>query len=190
MFIARDAPGNFEFASLARKSANPEPAAAEDDGSEASLVRLLIFDFAINGSVVNWRDERPVETVETRFGPVNIRIAELNTLPQRAGEQEVIITTESNGTLSWSGSLQLNPLNSVGHASVRGSHFPLASAYLRHEIGFDIVDGLADIELDYGVATGPDGAIEATVDNFELEFQDVVAHTCSAAGCESRRPRR
>ena len=183
IFVARDARGTFNFAFLTDDKTETEPAeeAAADKDAESSLIRLLIFDFAINDSAVNWRDEVPVETVETRFGPVNIQIAELNTLPRRAGRQEVVITTASAGTLSWTGSLQLNPLNSVGHASVKGSHFPLTSAYLRHKTGFDIVDGLADVELDYGVTTGPDGSISATVDNFDLAFQDVLVHTFSGA---------
>ena len=43
-------------------------------------------------------DEVPVDTVETRFGPINIEIEELNTLPNRSGQQSVLITTESTGT--------------------------------------------------------------------------------------------
>ncbi len=99
---------------------------------------------------------------------MSVRIAGLNTLPDRAGEQEVVITTETQGTLSWSGSLQLNPLATAGRATVRGSHFPLLSEYIRHETGLEITDGEANIELDYSVDTDPQGEVRAAVDKLEI----------------------
>ena len=79
-------------------------------------------------------------------------IAGLNTLPDRAGLQDVVITTETQGTLGWSGSLELNPLRSEGRAAIKGSHFPLASAYLKHETGFELVAPLAANHNDKGTA--------------------------------------
>jgi hypothetical protein len=142
---------------------------------------MLVFDFVIENCAINWHDEVPVDTVETRFGPINIEIEELNTLPNRSGQQSVHITTESTGTLSWTGSLQLNPLKSAAHASIKGSHFPLTSAYIHYQTGFDIVEGNADVELDYTIDTLPDGTISAAVDNFNLTFNDVVVYTFSGA---------
>ena len=182
-FIARDAAGTFNVAAfLDRESAEVDQSS---ENAESSPPRLLIFDFAIRESVAHWNDQLPPEPVATRFGPVNIKIQELNTLPQRAGQQAVVITTDTQGTLSWSGSLQLNPLNSVGAASIKGSHFPLTSAYLRHQSGFDIVEGTADVELDYSVSTGTDGSIRASLDNFELTFRNVLARTFSPQADEA-----
>ena len=169
-FVSRDAAGAFNIAAFLTQ-------AAED--SESSTPRLLIFDFAIKENVVHWNDRLPSEPVATRFGPINIEIQELNTLPQRAGQQEVVITTETNGTFSWVGSLQLNPLNTAGSASIKGSHFPLLSAYFRHEIGFDIVEGIADVGFDYSVSTAANGTVKAAVDNLELDFHDVLVRTFS-----------
>jgi hypothetical protein len=178
IFLRRENDGQFNVAFLAGQSAPPtEPANAEASGS----ARLLVHDFAIRESVVHWNDDVPPEAVDTAFGPVNVAIAELNTLPDRAGLQDVVITTESQGTLSWNGSLQLNPLFSEGSASIRGSHFPLTSAYLKHEVGFDVVDGLADVDLDYRVATRPDQSVEVAVTNFNLAFNDVLVRTFNAA---------
>jgi len=182
-FLSRDAAGTFNLAAfLDQKSAEVDQ---PSETAESSPLRLLIFDFAIRESVAHWNDQFPPEPVATRFGPVNIEIQELNTLPQRAGQQAVVITTETQGTLSWSGSLQLNPLNSMGSASIKGSHFPLTSAYLRHQSGFDIVEGTADVELDYSVSTETDGSIKAAVDNFELTFRNVLARTFSPQADEA-----
>jgi hypothetical protein len=88
-----------------------------------------------------------------------------------------VITTETQGTLSWNGSLELNPLRSEGHAAIKGSHFPLTSAYLKHEIGFDVDEGSVDVELDYRVDTRPDGVIEAIISNFEMSINDLRVRT-------------
>ena len=184
LFVARDEAGAINLAGLAKPPALPadKPAA----NAESSPVRLLIHDFAIRDSVAHWNDRVPPEPVETIFGPINIEIAELNTLPQRAGQQAVEITTESEGTLSWSGSLQLNPINSAGRASIKGSHFPLISAYLRHETGFDTLEGTADIELDYQLSTDGDGSLRAGVENLELAIRDLVIATFNAPGGRDR----
>ena len=178
-FLSRDAAGTLNLADLLTEESEPIEDDQLPENAESSPIRLLIFDFAIRESVVHWNDHLPPEPVVTRIGPINIDIRELNTLPQRAGQQAVMITTDTQGTLSWSGRLQLNPLNSVGRASIKGSHFPLMSAYLRHQSGFDIVEGTADVELDYSVSTEADGSIKAAVDNFELTFRNVLARTYS-----------
>ena len=179
--LARDGDGEFNFGFLAQQSAEP---AETEPAPETGPPRLIIQDFAITDSVVDWKDEVPPEPVDTEFGPINIAISELNTLPDRAGLQglqDVVITTESQGTLSWSGSLQLNPLRSEGSASIEGSHFPLASAYLKHEIGFDIDEGSIDVELDYRVDTRPDGTLAASISNLELSVNDLMARTFNEA---------
>ena len=177
LFIARDEFGNLNLAYLLAETAEENAVAPED--SEPAITPMLVFDFIIENCAINWRDEVPVDTIDTRFGPINIEIDELNTLPNRSGQQTVLITTESTGTLSWAGSLQLNPLKSAAHASIKGSHFPLTSAYIHYQTGFDILQGNADVELDYSIDTMADGTIKATVDNFNLALNDVAVHTFS-----------
>jgi hypothetical protein len=182
-FVARDQSGNLNLASLV-----PKPAAEEIEDPEvvtdAEPARLLIFDFAVRDSSLHWDDLVPIDPVHTTFGPINIEISELNTLPQRAGQQDVVITTETLGELSWSGSLQLNPINSSGRATITGSHFPLTSAYMRHETGFDIVEGTADASLDYSIATQADGTIRTAVDNFDLAFYKVLVRSFHGANAD------
>ena len=178
VFIHRDDAGGFNLEFLAQPAPEPEEPAEADD---AGPTRLLIHDFAIRDSVVRWSDDVPPEPVRTAFGPVNIVIDGLNTLPDRAGMQDVVITTETQGTLSWNGSLELNPLRSEGSASIRGSHFPLTSAYLKHDVGFDVTDGIADVDLDYRVDTLADGTIEFSINNFNLAFNDIIVRTFNQA---------
>jgi hypothetical protein len=178
LYLARDGSGDFNFDYLTQQPTEPEAADAEPGSGPP---RLLIRDFAITDSVVDWKDDVPPEPVDTQFGPVNIAISELNTLPDRAGLQDVVITTESQGTLSWNGSLELNPPRSEGHAAISGSHFPLASAYLKHEIGFDVDEGSVDVELDYRIDTHQDGTLTASISNLEMSVSDLQVRTFNEA---------
>lgn len=180
LMLSRSESGAMNLARFASGTRTPEPAAATPPEG-GSMPRLLVFDLAINRGAVHWRDQVPADAVDTEFGPINIHVQQFNTLPERSGEQAVVITTESSGTLSWNGSLQLNPLQSSGHAAISGSHLPLLSAYLRHDIGFDFVQGDADVELDYSVAATADGHLAASIDNFSFALNEVMVKTFSAS---------
>ena len=174
VFIARQGPGDTNLAFLLQEKA-PEESAT--DTEDAALPRVIVQDFAINRASMHWNDAVPREPVDTTFGPVNVQVFDLSTLPQREGQQEVVITTETTGTLSWSGTLQLNPLHSAGRATVEGSHFPLLSAYIKDALGFEAVEGYADVGLDYRIDALADGQLDVEVDNFSLAFRDVLLRT-------------
>ena len=89
--LSRNADGVLNVAFLAQ-SANTEPAPPSEP-ADSGLPRLVVHEFAINEAALYWRDAVPPEPVETTLGPVNIGVVNLNTLPQREGQQDVVITT-------------------------------------------------------------------------------------------------
>ncbi len=179
LFVSRDEAGRFNFERLlAAQPPAPEPEEPEESGGP---VRLIVHRLAINDSAVDWRDRLPPEPVAERFGPVDIRVDDLNTLPLRPGTQEVVIRTGEQGALTWSGSLQLNPLQSSGEASIEGSYFPLLSAYIRHQTGLEITEGEADVDFAYAVSTAEDGSISATVDDLDVTLNGVRVRTFPGA---------
>ncbi|MCG6888349.1 MAG: DUF748 domain-containing protein [Gammaproteobacteria bacterium] len=177
LFVTRDKSGNMDFAYLTQSADNKADDKAANGDEDSGLLPALVFNFTIEDWVINWTDQFPVEPLQARFGPINIGIKELNTLPDRVGQQSVVIVTENSGTLSWNGDLQLNPLRSSGRASIAESRFPLASAYIRHQTGLEIVNGSADFELDYEVDQTNSGQIKASIINFNLTLTDVVINS-------------
>jgi len=177
LFVARDKSGVMDFSYLLNSADEEVDDVVATDDEDSSLPHALVFNFAIENFVVNWSDQFPVDPVDTRFGPIDIDIKELNTLPNRSGQQTVVIAAEDIGTLSLSGDLQLNPLQSSGHARLEDSQFPLLSAYIRHQTGLDIVDGSADLELDYEVHQTVAGELKAGVTNFNLTFTDIAINS-------------
>jgi hypothetical protein len=190
LFVSRDGDGAFNFRRVLEARPPPAEEAARDD--EGGPLRLIVHAAAVTDAALHWRDAVPPQPVETRFGPMDVRVQGLNTLPERPGSQEVVIRTESEGTLTWSGSLQMNPFRAAGQAAIDGSHFELLSAYIRHQTGLDITEGDADIDFVYSVATGPDGSLGATVDDLDVVFNGVRIMTFPAAadGGPGREPRR
>ena len=123
LFVARNQAGEIDFAYLMKSSNDGAPPEKLPETSieneNSSLLPLLIYQFAIEDFVVHWDDHVPVEPVKTVLGPITVDIEELNTLPNRSGQQIVVVATPNIGTLSWTGDLQLNPLRSSGRASLR-----------------------------------------------------------------------
>jgi len=189
LFVTRYGDGGLNLQRLLR--AQPAAPAPEPTAEEGGPVRLIVQDIGIADAALHWSDAVPPQPVDTRFGPVDVRVQGLNTLPEQPGRQEVVIRTATEGTLTWSGSLQLNPLQLAGEAAIDGSHFQLLSAYIRHETGLDITDGDADIDFTYNVAARPGGGIGATVDDLDLVFNGVRILTFPAAadGGQTSEPR-
>ncbi|MFT5218275.1 MAG: hypothetical protein ACI9LO_002175 [Planctomycetota bacterium] len=147
VFVARNQAGDLDFAYLTKSSTDQASQAKGD----ASLPPVLVDQFSIEDLVIRWADQVPVEAVKTRFGPIVVDLKDFSTFPNQAGQQTVVISTHDFGTLSWTGDLQLNPFRTSAHASLKAAPFALLSTYIRHQAGIDIVDGSADIELDYNV---------------------------------------
>jgi hypothetical protein len=177
LFVTRDKSGNMDFAYLTQSADTEVDDNVATADQDSGLFPALVFNFSIEDWVINWTDLFPVEPLKARFGPITIGITELNTLPDRVGQQSVVIVTENSGTLSWSGNLQLNPLRSAGHAAIAESRFPLLSAYIRHQAGLEIAEGSADLALDYEVNQTDSGQIKVSVVNFNLTLTDVVINS-------------
>ena len=179
LFVTRDKNGEMNFSYLLASADTNSESDTVKSTEDSSLLHALIFRFAIEDFVINWTDQLPAEPIKTRFGPIAIDIKDLNTLPDLSAQQSVTIATENAGTLSWTGSLQLNPLLSSGHLKLTESHFPLVSAYIRHQSGIEIVDGSTNFEADYAVNQTKSGEIEARIDNINLALRDVTIRSFS-----------
>ena len=178
LFVERDQSGNLDIAYLLDPGgATGTVEATVVETENAGLLQALVFRFTVENFIVHWSDRYSPDPVDTRLGPISIDVSELNTLPDRAGQQAVVIVTENTGTLSWNGDLQLNPLGSSGRASLADSHFPLASAYLRHQAGLEVTEGTANVEFDYRLVTAADGQLEASIVNFVMSLENIEVNS-------------
>ncbi len=188
LHLSRDQAGSLNLATLLDERRSTS--ASQEPAEESALPRVIFQDVAIIDGAVNWHDRVPPDPVKTRLGPLDVHVQGLNTLPEQPGSQEVVIRIAGAGKLTWSGSLQLNPLYSTGEAAISGSHFRLLSAYVRHQTGIDITDGDADVSFRYIVAAGDGDGITATVEDLDFELTDMQMRTFPAAAGRDAEPRR
>ncbi|MCP4333687.1 MAG: DUF748 domain-containing protein [Gammaproteobacteria bacterium] len=98
LFVARDESGNMDFSYLIKPGEDGDADEVTDNEEGSSLLQALVFKFAIEDFIINWSDQFQPEPVKTRFGPITIDVRELNTLPNRSGQQSVIIAGVSDST--------------------------------------------------------------------------------------------
>ncbi|MEE4185970.1 MAG: DUF748 domain-containing protein [Gammaproteobacteria bacterium] len=147
-----------------------EPAPAE----AGDMLRLIIDQLRISDASVDVVDQLPQTPFATTLGPINISLDNLSTLPNEAGEQQVLITTESGAELRWSGSLQITPLVSAGTLQVEGSPLGAAHRYFSDQLNFSFADCCLDISLRYALEATPDGGVTVAIDDAQLALQEIV----------------
>jgi len=169
----RFAPGDDRFtrlaADMARLDTEPEPAAAEPAG----LPRLLIHDLMLNDGNADVHDRVPAETVTLRAGPVSVEILELNTLPDRSGQQRVEINFADDAAILWQGSLALAPLASDGQLTLRNIPLDPVRHYLDSVIELASLSARLSLRTDYRISADADGNVAAELTSLETDVEGI-----------------
>ncbi|MEM8767679.1 MAG: DUF748 domain-containing protein, partial [Pseudomonadota bacterium] len=157
-------------------AAAPEPEAADETTAAANppaeatnLPRLLIADLRIVRGSIELTDEVPSETFSTVFAPIDLEVTDLSTLPDRQGNQQVVIRTESGAEVAWTGTLTVNPIALAGELRVAGSYTPLLFRYFRDQLALPVSFDGGDLaaNLDYRFAVDRSGALSVIIENLD-----------------------
>jgi hypothetical protein len=169
----RFAPGDSRLTRLLADQtarAEPESTGSQDTGG---LPRLLIQDLTLAGGRIHFRDNVPDASVELEFGPVDVSMQELNTLPDREGQQAVSIRLPGGAVVSWQGSIDLAPLQSAGRFAIENSHLDQAIAYLQAILPLQSIQAKLSLQMDYRINELADGAIDVELDGLDATLSDV-----------------
>jgi uncharacterized protein involved in outer membrane biogenesis len=153
-----------------RQAAEP----ASESSEETNPVRLLIQNLAITQGQIDAKDNVPATPVESRLSPINISIQELNTLPDRHGTQSVTIQLPDDGSLTWSGSLTLAPLDSEGELQLEGLRLDLLTAYLRSMLPLESMSANLSSRLHYRVHEDESGDLNIAVTDVNVDVSGVL----------------
>ncbi|HEY5645049.1 MAG TPA: DUF748 domain-containing protein [Pseudomonadales bacterium] len=139
------------------------------EASDNDLPRLIVADLQIVEGRLRVADHTRREPFATELAPINLAVADLSTLPEHSGTQQVTIRTESGAEVAWTGSLSVNPLSITGNVRLQGAHTPLLFRYFRDELRLPIgiEGGVIEARLDYRVALSNTGVWSARVDNLD-----------------------
>ena len=162
--LERFAPDDTRLSRLMADVTASAPPAEQKETYAGGLPRLLIQDLSITGGTMEFRDHVPESLVELKIGPVNVAIQELNTLPDRYGQQSVIITLPGGATLGWQGNISLAPLESEGELTIENSHLDPAIAYLEAILPLESIAANLSMRTHYQLNALADGAIDIKLD--------------------------
>ncbi len=170
--LVREGFADTNLGRLAAAASGPVDGTMADADDDSDLLRLVIHDLQIIEGAVDVTDRMPATAFETRLAPINVEINSLSTLPNVTGDQVIRIRTEGDGLIEWVGSLQINPLASIGRITLKLPGLPLLTRYLDDLLAFDLDGGLLDLAFDYELQGQPDGQFRAAVDGLSLNITE------------------
>ena len=160
---------------LSRLLADIDRLSAREDEEDAGgdMPRLLIAELALNEGRARFVDHVPGESVTLAAGPVSVTVRELNTLPDRHGEQQVQIELDSGARLSWHGDIGLQPLRSSGEFSLENLTPERLLPYVRAALPIEDARAQLSVRTAYTLDQATDGSVSITLDNLESVLEGV-----------------
>ncbi|WP_158240643.1 DUF748 domain-containing protein [Telmatospirillum siberiense] len=149
--------------------------------TDHGLMRLVVNRLKILNATATFTDHARANPFQTLIGPVTVEIGRFSTLPQRTGEQHILVEMEGGATLEWTSEFGLNPLISAGHVSAKGPYPALLTRYFGDAIKISAPTGSVDAGLDYRLRERPDGVLALTVEHVGLAISDLALHEQGAA---------
>ena len=146
----------------------------EDSESSGALPRMLVAQLSLNDGSMLIRDHVPGETVDLEAGPVSVSVQDLNTLPDRDGSQSVQVSLAGGATLTWQGSLRLQPLHSVGELSLDGLELARLTPYLSSIIPLETFKARLSVRTDYELHQQGEEPLSVRLSSMESHLEEMA----------------
>ncbi|TKB68076.1 MAG: DUF748 domain-containing protein [Nitrospira sp.] len=122
---------------------------AQAEKTPAEIPAVEIGEFEIAQGVVEFRDESKPKPYALDIVPIRIVLKNFHTKP--GGDNSYAFTAElgKGETLSWAGTVSLEPIQSSGKFSFSGVKLPTLWQYLHDRFRFDVTDGSIAADAKY-----------------------------------------
>ena len=155
---------------------------AEPEGDERGLARVIVQQFHTIDGRVEVVDHLREGVYHAEFGPINVNVLNISTLPDQSGQQNVGIAFPGGGSINWSGSLQINPLRSEGSLTLIAKQLSEVNQYLNLTLPFDFAASNGKVSCDYHMEqTGPK-SIKFLIDKLKLDLAGIAISEASKDG--------
>jgi len=164
----------------------PKTNGKKEEKTDANLPRVIIQRLAIVDGFIDVTDFSRRHTTKpaaadsgtegifnSHLGNINFSLSNLSTLPDQKGTLNFGAASQHDTSLSWNGTIQLNPVRLEGSIAAKGGYLPLAYRYFEDYLNFSLDQGNVDLALDYRLAL-VNGDIEANINNADLEITSVT----------------
>ena len=146
-FIKIQPDGTLNWATLVPPTKSQQ---AETD-VETELVPVVIHELNIENARLDFTDlSRPTSFEESVF-PINISLKNFTTQRERHGLHNFTASLGKGGTLSWEGTVSVNPIRSRGSIAMQGLIVRTLWEYISDQVNFEVTDGSMDMTAQYDV---------------------------------------
>ena len=144
--------GRMNLAEIMPPDDGSRPAAPpQTEKAPAEVPAIEIGEFEIVQGVIEFRDESKPKPYALDIVPIHIVLKNFHTKP--GGDNSYAFTAElgKDETLSWAGTVSLEPIQSSGKFSLSGVKLPGLWQYLHDRFRFDITDGTVAADAKYAL---------------------------------------
>jgi hypothetical protein len=144
----------------------PQP---EDEGGlpRALLQHVQVVDARID---LEDRYNRP-ETLLWELGPSQVELADISTIPESEGSNDVVVLLPGGGRLTATGNVVVEPLGLDGTFKLENNALASLWRAVAHLFEFDLTSGLISLEVDYQIGLKDDGP-RIVVDDADVHISD------------------
>jgi hypothetical protein len=168
--------GRFNFANLLERPA-PDPT---PDDSPGGILRLRIATLTVTNGFVALEDRTRPDPFRTEYRPINVRLTGFTTKPDTAAPYSFSADNDSGKTLSWAGSLTVEPLHSRGTVDLRGADLKTYQPYLQDFTKAQIIGGTLDLQFNYDFTADTNG-LDLTLLDLALSVTELEVHDPNTA---------
>ena len=143
--IVIEADGGLNLAKLA--PAQPNQAEAAD----VRPPRLLFQNIEVSGGEIDITDRRQSSPATLAFQPLDIRLTDISTLPERKGPYTLAATTPDGESINWTGEIFLHPFRSTGHITLDNIKVASLWEFVRDSLAIDRPSGALHFNTNYTV---------------------------------------
>jgi uncharacterized protein involved in outer membrane biogenesis len=167
-----DPQGELNLARLIERLAKPESAPQKKSEGKAATPRVVIRRAAISRGNVSFTDRSDATVARAVVEPVDFELHDISTLPDQRGDYTLSARLPAGATLSWRGTLSLQPIASSGEIGIKDFKVATLWHFLRDELAVEEPRGALTLGLRYDMSYGS-GALQAAASGISLRAKDL-----------------
>ena len=126
----------------------------QTEKSDLPPPRLLLEDIAISGGAIDIIDRRQSSPATVTFRPLDIRLTDISTLPDRKGPYTLVTTTPDGESINWTGEISLHPFRSTGNLTLDNIKVATLWEFIRDSVAIDSPSGTLHFNTNYELDLG------------------------------------
>ncbi|MGD9242940.1 MAG: DUF748 domain-containing protein [Desulfobacterales bacterium] len=135
--------GVLNLAKLAPKKSD------QAEESDSRPPRLLLQDITVSGGAIDIIDRRQSSPATVTFRPLDIRLTDISTLPDRKGPYTLAATTPDGESINWAGEISLHPFRSTGNLVLDNFRAASLWEFVRDSVAIDPPSGTLHFNTNY-----------------------------------------